>query len=41
MLAVRNVDEGEAAKKFIEESTNSRSIVKVWQLDLTSFESVE
>ena len=41
ILAVRNVDKGEAAKKSIEESTNRPGVAEVWQLDLSSYESVK
>lgn len=41
ILAVRNVEKGEAAKKSIEASTNRRGVVEVWPLDLTSYESVK
>ncbi|MCJ1224782.1 hypothetical protein MMC12_001427 [Toensbergia leucococca] len=41
ILAVRTVEKGEAAKKSIEESTNRKDVVEVWQLDLSSFESVK
>ena len=41
ILAVRNVEKGELAKKSIEESTNRRGVIEVWPLDLTSYESVK
>ncbi len=41
ILAVRNVEKGEVAKKSIEASTNRRGVVEVWQLDLTSYDSVK
>ncbi|KAL8785909.1 MAG: hypothetical protein Q9195_008430 [Heterodermia aff. obscurata] len=41
ILAVRNVEKGEAAKKSIEETTNRKNVVEVWQLDLASYESVK
>jgi NAD(P)-dependent dehydrogenase (short-subunit alcohol dehydrogenase family) len=41
ILAVRNLDKGAAAKATIEESTKRIGVVEVWQLDLTSFESVK
>ena len=41
ILAVRNIDKGEAAKTSIEESTNRPGVVEVWQLDLSSYESVK
>lgn len=39
ILGVRNLEKGEAAKNSIEESTNRKGAVEVWQLDLTSYES--
>ncbi|RTE74124.1 hypothetical protein BHE90_011445 [Fusarium euwallaceae] len=41
ILACRNVDKGEAAKKDIEESTRRHDVAQVWQLDLCSYESVK
>ncbi|MCJ1301959.1 hypothetical protein MMC08_004760 [Hypocenomyce scalaris] len=41
VLAVRNLEKGEAAKKAIEESTKRTGVVEVWQLDLSSYESVK
>lgn len=41
ILAVRNLEKGEKAKTSIEESTGSNGVVEVWQLDLTSYESVK
>lgn len=41
ILAVRNLEKGEAAKKSIEESTQRTGVVEVWQLDLSSYESVK
>lgn len=41
ILGVRNLDKGEAARQSIEESTQCRGIVEVWQLDLSSYESVK
>ena len=41
ILAVRNIDKGLAAKTSIEESTDRKNVVEVWQLDLTSYESVK
>ena len=41
ILAVRNLEKGEAAKKSIEESTGRTGVVEVWQLDLASYESVK
>ena len=41
ILAVRNITKGEAAKESIESSTNRKGVVEVWQLDLSSYESVK
>lgn len=41
ILGVRNLDKGETARQSIEESTQCRGIVEVWQLDLSSYESVK
>lgn len=41
ILAVRNVEKGETAKRSIEESTHRKGVVEVWPLDLTSYESVK
>ncbi|KAL8961019.1 MAG: hypothetical protein Q9193_002372 [Seirophora villosa] len=41
ILAVRSIEKGEAAKKAIEESENRTGVVEVWQLDLSSYESVK
>ena len=41
ILAVRSLDKGEAAKKSIEETTGRKGVVEVWQLDLSSYESVK
>ncbi|KAL8829477.1 MAG: hypothetical protein Q9170_006149 [Blastenia crenularia] len=41
ILAVRNTEKGEAAKASIEETTGRKGVVEVWQLDLTSYESVK
>ncbi|KAF2654171.1 short-chain dehydrogenase [Lophiostoma macrostomum CBS 122681] len=41
ILAVRSLEKGEAAKADIEQSTKcSKDAVKVWKLDLSSYESV-
>ncbi|PTB38235.1 hypothetical protein M441DRAFT_82419 [Trichoderma asperellum CBS 433.97] len=40
IMAVRNLDAGEEAKKDIEESTGIKGVAEVWHLDLTSFASV-
>ncbi|KAI9810193.1 MAG: hypothetical protein M1827_006639 [Pycnora praestabilis] len=41
ILAVRNLEKGEAAKKDIEASTSSSGAIEVWPLDLQSYESVK
>jgi len=41
ILGVRSVSKGETAKKSIEESTKTNGVVEVWQLDLSSYASVE
>lgn len=41
ILAVRNHEKGEAAKKSIEASEKRADVVEVWQLDLASYESVK
>lgn len=41
ILGVRNVEKGERAKKEIEESTQRLNVVEVWQVDLSSYESVK
>lgn len=41
ILACRSIDKGEAAKKDIEASTGRRGAVEVWQLDLSSYQSVK
>lgn len=41
ILAVRTLEKGEAAKRSIEESTRRTGVVEVWQLDLSSYESVK
>ena len=41
VLAVRNLEKGEAAKTDIDQSTGcGPDVVKVWQLDLASYQSV-
>ncbi|KAJ4345493.1 uncharacterized protein N0V89_011625 [Didymosphaeria variabile] len=40
ILAVRSLEKGEAAKKDIEASTGKKDVVKVWQLDMSSYQSV-
>ena len=41
ILAVRNLEKGEAAKRSIEDTTGRKGIPEVWQLDLSSYESVK
>jgi NAD(P)-dependent dehydrogenase (short-subunit alcohol dehydrogenase family) len=42
VLAVRNLEKGEAAKTDIDQSTGcGPDVVKVWQLDLASYQSVK
>ena len=41
ILAVRNLEKGEAAKESIEASEKRKGVVEVWQLDLSSYESVK
>ncbi|KAF2787209.1 short-chain dehydrogenase/reductase-like protein [Melanomma pulvis-pyrius CBS 109.77] len=41
ILAVRSVEKGEAAKADIESSTGVKNVVKVWQLDMSSYQSVQ
>lgn len=41
ILGVRNLEKGEKAKESIEETTQRRGIVEVWQLDLSSYESTK
>jgi retinol dehydrogenase-12 len=41
VLAVRNLEKGEAAKRSIEETTGRQGVPVVWQLDLSSYESVK
>lgn len=42
ILAVRNIEKGEAAKADIDQSTGcGPDVVKVWQLDLASYQSVK
>ena len=40
ILAVRNLEKGDAAKKSIEQSSGRTGVVEVWQLDLAHYESV-
>lgn len=42
ILAVRSLEKGEAAKQEIEKATGrAPGVVQVWQLDMTSFESID
>jgi len=41
ILAVRSLSKGEEAKKSIEKSEKKSGVVEVWQLDLSSYASVE
>ena len=41
IIAVRDQEKGEAAKKLIEESEHRRDVVEVWKLDLCSYTSVK
>ena len=41
ILAVRNLEKGNEAKKSIEESTHRTGVVDVWELDLSIYQSVE
>lgn len=41
ILAVRNLEKGEAARDYIEETTERKGVLEVWQLDLSSYESVK
>ncbi|KAF1959241.1 short-chain dehydrogenase/reductase-like protein [Byssothecium circinans] len=40
ILAVRSMSKGEAAKADIEKTTNTTDVVKVWHLDMGSYQSV-
>lgn len=40
ILAVRSVNKGDNAKADIEKTTGVRNVVEVWQLDMSSYESV-
>ncbi|KAF1842709.1 NAD(P)-binding protein [Cucurbitaria berberidis CBS 394.84] len=40
ILAVRSLEKGNAAKNDIEASTGRNGVVKVWQLDMASYQSV-
>ncbi|KAL8827157.1 MAG: hypothetical protein Q9191_003358 [Dirinaria sp. TL-2023a] len=41
IVAVRNLEKGEKARQSIEESTKRFGVVEVWQVDLSSYESVK
>ena len=41
ILGVRNLDNGNEAKTSIENSTKRTGVVEVWQLDLSSYQSVK
>jgi len=41
IIGCRSVEKGEVAKKDIEESTKRTGAVEVWQVDLSSYESVK
>ncbi|RDW66931.1 NAD(P)-binding protein-20 [Coleophoma crateriformis] len=41
IIAVRNLQKGSAAKEAIEHATGRKGVVEVWQLDLSSYESVK
>ncbi|KAI3396143.1 hypothetical protein diail_406 [Diaporthe ilicicola] len=41
IMAVRNVEAGEAAKKDIEADTSVTGVAEVWQLDLSDYDSVK
>ena len=41
ILGCRNLDKGTSAKQAIEESTKRQGVVELWQVDLSSFESVK
>lgn len=40
ILAVRSIEKGEAAKKDIESTTRRQNVVQVWNLDMSSYQSV-
>lgn len=40
ILAVRSLPRGQAAKADIEKTTGTKDVVKVWQLDMSSYQSV-
>lgn len=41
IIACRSLEKGEAAKQDIEASTGRKGVIEVWQLDLSSYESVK
>lgn len=41
ILGCRSVGKGDAAKTDIEETTKRKDVIEVWQVDLTSYESVK
>ncbi|KAL8951496.1 MAG: hypothetical protein Q9222_002523 [Ikaeria aurantiellina] len=41
IIAVRNTEKGERAKRSVEESTGRKGVLEVWALDLTSYASVK
>ena len=41
IIACRSLDKGETAKKDIEQTTGRQGVTEVWQLDLSSYESVK
>lgn len=41
ILACRSIEKGEKAKADIEERTGRKGVIEVWQLDLSSYESVK
>lgn len=41
ILGVRSLEKGETAKRSIEASTQRQGVVEIWQLDLSSYESVK
>jgi retinol dehydrogenase-12 len=41
ILAVRTVSKGEDARKYIEKETKKTGVMEVWQLDMSSTESIK
>ena len=41
ILAVRNIEKGEAARQDIERTTGRVGVIQVWQLDMDNFQSVK